>query len=86
MSLLDKAKILKGRKAVDVYRTAHSLLHSQPWDKYVPYRHTPLLNKLKNDLKTQNFISLDEFFTASEELNIQELAAGDILSIDEAWR
>lgn len=66
--MIDKEKILAGRKAVDAYRTAHTQLHSRPWHKRIPEEHTPLLNKLLAKLKKQGFNSLDEFFTANEEL------------------
>jgi len=42
--MVDKTKILAGRRAVDAYRTAHSALHRRPWRKTIPEEHTPLLN------------------------------------------
>lgn len=65
--------MLAGRKAVKAYREAHRQLHSGPWHRGVPEEHTPLLNKLLTGLKGQGFNSLQEFFDASELLNIQEL-------------
>jgi len=66
-------KILDGRKAVDAYREAHCQLHSKPWYRGIPEEHTPLLNKLLSELEKQGFNSLQEFWDASTELNIQEL-------------
>ncbi len=73
---LNKRKILLGRKAVDAYRQAHTQLYSKPWHKGVSEEHTPLLDKMLDELKKQGF-TLDEFFDASEELNIQELGFKD---------
>ena len=39
--------------------------------------HTPLLDNLLADLKGRGFTLLDEFFDASEELNMQELGYQD---------
>jgi len=69
--------ILAGRTAVDAYRTAHTQMHSKPWHKGIPQEHTPLLNILLDGLKEQDFNSLDEFFDASEELNVKELGFTD---------
>jgi len=66
-------KILDGRKVVDAYREAHRQLHSKPWYKGIPKEHTPLLNSLLAELENKGFSSLQEFWDASEELNIQEL-------------
>lgn len=66
-------KILDGRKAVDAYREAHCRLHSEPWYRGIPEEHTPLLNKLLVELEIKGFNSLQEFWDASAELNIQEL-------------
>ena len=71
--LTPEDKILAGRKAVEAYRTAHAGLHSRGWHKGISEEHTPLLNELLAKLKEQGFSSLNEFFTASEELNIKEL-------------
>ena len=71
--MIEKEKTLAGRKAVDAYRIAHAQLYSKPWHKGIPEEHTPLLDKMLPDLKKQGFNSLEEFFAASEELNIQEL-------------
>ena len=71
--MIDKSKILKGRKAVDAYREAHSQLYFQGWHKGIPEEHTPLLNTMLSEFKKQGFNSLDEFFDASELLNVQEL-------------
>ncbi len=75
--MVDKKKVLAGRKAVDAYREAHRLLHSKPWHRGIPEEHTPLLNTMLRQLKKQRFNSLQEFFDASELLNIQELGFAD---------
>ena len=77
MPQLNKQKILKGRKAVDAYRLAHTQLYAGGWHKGIPEEHTPLLKKMLAYLKKQGFNSLDEFFAASEELNIQKLGFKD---------
>ena len=71
--MITEEQILNGRKVVDAYRAAHSKLYEQGWHKFIPEKHTPLLNTMLVDLKKQGFNSLDEFFAASELLNIQEL-------------
>lgn len=73
MNQVMRLKVLEGRKAVDAYREAHCQLHNKPWHRGIPEEHTPLLNKLLIELEEQGFSSLDEFFDASEELNVQEL-------------
>ena len=80
--MLNKQKILKGRDAVDAYRIAHANLYLAGWHKGIPEGHTPLLEKMLVDLKKQDFNSLDEFFNASEELNIQELGFKDRADFD----
>ena len=76
--MVDKQKILDGRKGVFSYRDAHTKLHKdKPWHKGVPEEHTPLLEKMLVDLKEQGLNSLSEFFSASDELNIQELGFKD---------
>ena len=69
----DPNKVIEGRKAVDAYRTTHTQLYGGGWHKGIPEEHTPLLETMLADLKKQGFNSLDEFFSASEELNVQEL-------------
>jgi hypothetical protein len=66
-----------GRKAVSDYRTAHAQLHAQSHYPQIHDDHTPLLEKLKGDLKEPGFATLDEFFTQSEKLNITELGFED---------
>ena len=88
-----KKAILKGRKAVDAYRSAHMRLYTQGWHKGIPEEHTPLLNTLMEALNKQGFASLDEFFTASNQLNLEEaglagkvnLTADDIKLLDRMW-
>jgi hypothetical protein len=77
MPVIDEAKILLGRQAVDTYREAHRQLYSKPWHRGIPEEHTPLLDNLLAGLKGQGLNSLGEFFAASEELNIQELGFQD---------
>ena len=55
-----------GRKAVEAYRVAHV--------NKTPDEHTPLLNTMLAEFKKQGFNSPQEFFDASELLNIQELS------------
>jgi len=73
MNQIMRLKVLEGRKAVDAYREDHCQLHSKPWHRGIPEEHTPLLNKLLAELNKQGFNSLQEFWDASEELNIQKL-------------
>ena len=70
-------KVELGRRAVNAYRAAHAQLHTKTWYPQIHDDHTPLLERLKDDLKEQNFNSLDEFWDASEELNIKELGFKD---------
>lgn len=75
--MVDEEKILAGRASVDAYRVAHAQLYTGGWYKDIPEAHTPLLEKMKADHKAQGFNSLDEFFSASELQNIQELGFPD---------
>lgn len=68
-----KLGVTSGRLAVDAYRLAHAQLHSTGWHKGISEEHTPLLNTMLSELKKQGFNSLQEFFRASQELNILEL-------------
>lgn len=72
-----KDKVIQGRKAVDAYRTAHTKLYEKGWHRGIPKEHTPLLNKLKDTLQKLGFNTIQEFFDASELLNIQELGFKD---------
>ncbi len=90
--MLDKQKVLKGRGAVDAYRTAHTQLYAGGWHKTIPEEHTPLLGKMLADLKKQGFNSLDEFFSANDELNLEEsglkdkeLTEKDREALDRMW-
>ena len=69
----DKGKILASREAVDAYREAHRQLHSKPWHRSIPEEHTPLLDKMLAEFRKQGFNSIQEFFNASDELNVKEL-------------
>jgi len=73
MPEISKGKILAGREAADAYREAHRKLHSKGWYKGISEDHTPLLNTMLAELKILGFDSLEEFFTASMELNIKEV-------------
>jgi hypothetical protein len=66
-----------GRQAVSNYRAAHAQLHNQSYYPQIHNDHTPLLRKLEADLREQGFSSLDAFFNASEELNLEELGFED---------
>ena len=68
MPPINKQKILKGRQAVDVYRTAHTALHKKPWHKGIPEEHTPLLKAMVKALEKQGFASIQEFFEVSAQL------------------
>jgi len=71
-------QILAGRNRVDAYRTAHVALYNQPWHKGIPEAHTPLLNAMVNALNGLGFNSIQEFFDASDLLNLQELGFIDM--------
>ena len=71
--MANKEKLLSVREAVNDYRTAHSLLHSQGWDKNVPSKHVLLVNSLKNSLEASGFSNLDEFFANNELENYKEM-------------
>ena len=80
-----KQKVLKGRDAIEMYRTAHTQLHSQPWTPDVPAKHTPLLEQMLKDFKKQGFNSQAEFEAVSEELNQQDIA-NKIITPDKVWQ
>lgn len=77
MPQYSKENIMAGRNAVDAYRADHAKLYDKPWHRGIPEEHTPLLDKLLVELKGQGFNSLGEFFSASEEQNMQELGYED---------
>jgi len=93
-----KDNILAGRNAVDGYREAHRQLHIKLWHRGIPEEHTPLLDKLLVELKEPGFDSVDQFFDASEEQNMQELGFAsredfeasatdtDRIALEETWR
>ena len=62
--------VLAGRRAVDAYRAAHAGLHQKPYYRGVHEDHTPLLKVELTKLQGLGFTSLDEFFDASDELNL----------------
>lgn len=67
-----KENVLAGRSFVDEYRGEHTKLYDKGWHKGIPQEHTPLLYSLLNKLNAKQFNSLQEFFAASDELNIEE--------------
>ena len=69
----ESLRVISGRLAVDAYRLAHAQLHATGWHKGIPEEHTPLLNTMLDEFKKQGFNSLQEFFDASQELNMLEL-------------
>ena len=69
----ERLGVISGRLAVDACRLAHAQLHSTGWHKGIPEEHTPLLNTMLDELRKQDFNSLQEFFDASQEMNILEL-------------
>jgi hypothetical protein len=77
MPQYSKENILAGRNAVDAYRADHAKLYDKPWHRGIPQEHTPLLNNLLAELNGQGFDSLDQFFEASQEQNMQELGFKD---------
>ena len=72
MPTINKQTIKKGRDAVDAYRLAHSQLYAQGWHKGIPEEHIPLLNILIKTLGKLGFGSLDDFFSANDQLNLKE--------------
>lgn len=91
--MVDKAKISNGRVAVDSYRAAHAQLYAGGWHKGISEEHTPLLEKMLANFKVQGFNSLDEFFVASDQLNLEELGLlgktklteADLEALEEKW-
>ena len=78
----DTQQVLKGRVAVDEYRAAHAQLYQSADKKGIPEAHTPLLEKMLAAHKEQGFNSFEEFFTASEDLNAQELGFASKVDFD----
>ena len=90
--------ILAGRTAVDAYRADHAKLYDKPWHRGIPEEHTPLLNIMLGALSEQGFNTTDEFFDASDLLNIKELgfasredfeanaSADDREALEEMWQ
>ncbi|GAG76254.1 unnamed protein product [marine sediment metagenome] len=70
--MMDKEKILAGRKAVEAYRVAHTKLYSRGKHKGISEEHTPLLNIMVKMLSGLGFNTIQEFFGASKELDIAE--------------
>ena len=68
---INKQKILKGRDAVEAYRTAHAQLYAGGWYKGISEDHTPLQDTKMAELERLGFNTADEFYAASEALNLQ---------------
>lgn len=84
--MVNKSRVLNGRKAVDAYRKAHHILHSKPWHKGVPEEHTPLLKAMVNALEKQGFISIEkEFEPKKTEILTKFFDESDLLNIQELW-
>ena len=80
----DKEKIIRGRKAVDAYRTAHTQLHSKGWYKGISGDHTPLLEKLVADLEKIGITSTElDFEPRKTEILAKFWDDGDLLNIQE---
>jgi len=62
-------RILAGRKAVEEYREAHAKL-----DDTNGLDHMPIHNELLSKLKELGFDSLQDFFAASQQANIEALS------------
>ncbi len=76
-----KEQILKGRQAVDTYRTAHAQLYVDGWHKGISEAHTPLLETMKAELASQGF-TMETFWEASDLLNVQELGFKDMADFE----
>lgn len=82
---ISKKAVLKGRKAVDAYRTAHAALHQEAYYRQVHADHIPLLEAMVKALEELGFSSaeidfepkkteiLAKFWSDSDLLNIQNL-------------
>lgn len=65
---MDKEKILQGRGVIQEYQMSHRELHAKPWTRDVPEQHTPLINKMKEQLQRLGFSTLEDFSQADKEL------------------
>lgn len=65
--MVDKEKILAGRKRVGAYLTAHTKLYEHGWHRGIPEEHIPLVNRLLAQLKELGFDSVGEFQRAERE-------------------
>ena len=86
--------VVKGRKAVDAYREAHTKMHSKGWRKGIAEDHTPLLEKMVSDLEAAGVESsetdfeakktkvMSDFWKASDEQNVKELGFADKKDFD----
>ena len=77
-------KILAGRIVVDTYRESHRQLHLQPWHKGIPDAHTPLLQKMKKDLKALGFETIDSLFIANKAIFSAEVFKN--WRLEDVWR
>ncbi len=73
MNELEKQQVQDGRQAIEAYRRAHRELHAGGWSKNLTGEHQKLLDTLLADLEKQGFASLEQFASASQELNIAEV-------------
>jgi len=79
-----KGRVLKGRKAVDAYRTAHTALHAGGWYKGISEDHTPLLEKLVADLEKLGITSAElDFEPKKTEILAKLWAESNLLNIQE---
>lgn len=78
-----EANIIKGRKALDVYRVEHDKLYLK-YDKAIPDMHLPLMKTLEDSVKLLGFIDILDFHTYDAVLSLIEVGddvgAQDILS------
>lgn len=73
MNELEKQQVQGGRQAVEAYRQAHRELHTGGWSKNLAGEHRKLLDILLDELGKQGFTSVEQFASASQELNAREL-------------
>lgn len=66
ISQTERKKVLKVREVVDAYREAHALLHQKSYYRGIHDDHTPLLYKLKSDVKSLGFENLEHAFKVIE--------------------
>jgi len=90
IDLTSRKTVLLARQAIDAYRQAHLELHrATPWHKDIPAEHTPLLEKLVDELERIGYTGsgndiwgrvpgvLKQAFDCSRELNVKDLGFTD---------